>query len=68
MADCAGLESRRTVKGLMGSNPFLPAIYSSVAQLVEHVAVNHRGISSSLIGGAIRSSEQNWYCPRPESG
>lgn len=42
--------------------------YSSVAQLVEHVAVNHRVISSNLIGGAIWSSEQNWYCPRPESG
>ena len=44
------------------------ADFCTVAQLVEHVAVNHRVISSNLIGGAIWSSEQNWYCPRPESG
>ena len=58
MSHLAGVRSYRqghpvVTRKVTGSSPVAPAIYSSVAQLVEQVTVNHRVVGSSPAGGAI---------------
>ena len=55
MVEGAALEMQKVIFCREGSNPSISAtfIYSSLAQLVEHTAVNRVVVGSSPTGGAI---------------